>query len=177
MKKKKFAGKLGKKTKSRKSSFLAAALRDWDKDDKTASNKLSKILREEETEKLSLLGKHYNISEDQNVDLYLYSLCTHLAMDFVPGFQEEVKLGATSKWNYEQSSKLETQINALRNENSSKNISRACGELSKRDEWKLFLGTKESEISSPNPAEALRQAYYAHIKERKELRKLLKNAK
>ncbi|MCZ6803423.1 MAG: hypothetical protein O7D86_05695 [Proteobacteria bacterium] len=56
MEKKKFTGRLGKKTKSRKSSFLAAALRDWGKDDKTALNKLSKILGEENTEKLLLLA-------------------------------------------------------------------------------------------------------------------------
>ena len=174
MEKKKFTGKLRKKTKPRKSGFLAAALRDWGSDEKTASNELLKKLGEEDTEKLLLLGEHYKITKDQNADLYIYELCLHLARDFVPGFQEEVKRGAKKKWNYHEGEKLKAQINELKVKNPGKSIVWACGILSKKSEWKSFLEAKDSHISSPDPQEALRQAYYLFISRQRELQKVVK---
>jgi hypothetical protein len=113
---------------------------------------------EEDHRKLLLLCQHYAIPEGPRM---FYQLALSLARDFVDGFKERKPRGRKSKWTIWNKGALVVEIERLtKPKDSAHGVAWAAKQLAKREPWKSFIEAKDSGELTPDPAEALRQAYY-----------------
>lgn len=109
----------------------------------------------EDHSKLLLLCEHYDIQARSSM---FYELALALAREIYP---EPRKRGRKSKWTELNQGALVVEVERLANpDDPAHGVERACEQLSRREPWKSFLESKESELTSPDPAEALRKVYY-----------------
>jgi hypothetical protein len=126
-------------------------------------SKLLELRRNEEIEKLKLLIDHYGIDES-HVAAFA-SLSLELARQFVPGFQEKQNTsksrGRVKKWGVIQITQIYGNVHKLISEDPKVNsVKQACKVLAKEEYWKDFIQQYDTYYTAPDPAEALRQAYY-----------------
>lgn len=111
--------------------------------------------RNEDDQKLLFLCHHYEISTGPDM---FKELALVLARELYP---EEKKRGRKSKWVEAIKAVLVVEIERLvKPHNANFGVEWACKQLAKREPWKSFLEIKESEVSSVDPAEALRKVYF-----------------
>jgi hypothetical protein len=117
---------------------------------------LAKQSAEEDYSKLCLLCRHYRI---QAGPIMFYELSLALARDLYP---EPKKPGRKSKWTTLNLGALVVEIERIaRPEEPDHGVAWGAKQLAKREPWKTFVKAKESGRTWPDPAEALRQAYYS----------------
>lgn len=116
---------------------------------------LSRKYDDEERSKLMFLCQGYGIQHGPSM---FYELALRLARELFP---EPKKRGRKSKWTTLNKGALVVEIERLHKPGDpSHGIEWACSQIAKREPWKSFLEIKESAITSPDPAEALRKVYY-----------------
>lgn len=109
----------------------------------------------EDLERLFLLVKHYNIQPGPEIFI---QLALELARELYP---EPKKGGRQSKWTIHNKGALVVEIERLkRSDDPDHGVSWAAIQLANREPWKSFLESSKSGSSSPDPAGALRKAYY-----------------
>src|SRR5215208_494800 len=146
---KKFKGKLATPIKPRRVGLLM---------DEAAIHEQTAKWDEEDYQKLLLLCQHYAIAESPRM---FYQLALSLARDFVDGFQERKPRGRKSKWTDLNKGALVVEIERIaKPDDPAHGVAWAAKQLAKREPWKSFIEAKDSGELSPDPAEALRQAYY-----------------
>jgi hypothetical protein len=107
----------------------------------------------EDDSKLRLLCQHHGIPEGP---LMYRQLALVLARELYP----ESKRGRPSKWTWLAQGMLVVEIERLvKPGDPAFGVTWACKQLAKREPWKSFLETRESEATGPDPAEAMRQVY------------------
>lgn len=152
--KKKFEGTLSTPIEPRRTKLQAAALRG-----DSELQKLFEKYAQEDLSKLLLLCRYYDIPEGAHM---FYALSLALARDFVNGFKERKPRGRKSKWTSLNKGALVVEIEHLTKKNDpAHGIAWATKQLTKREPWKSFLETKDSNATNPAPAEALRKTYYS----------------
>lgn len=110
---------------------------------------------QEDHSRLLLLCQHYGI---QTSPFLFYELALALARELYP---EPKKRGRKSKWTALNKGALVVEVERLHKpEDPAHGVEWACQQIAKREPWKSFLEGKESTVTSPDPAEALRQVYY-----------------
>lgn len=111
--------------------------------------------------KLFVLLDHFEISSD-NPDCWL-QLAVKLALEHVPGFQVERKVGAKPKWTIFNRRELRETIDCEKSKAGNiagKGIAWACGILAKQEPWKSL-------VKGQDRAESLRSVYYKARRESK----------
>lgn len=120
-------------------------------------NKTLELHCDGEFKKIELLCQHYGIPDGP---AKFYSLALTLARNLYPA---KKKVGRKSKWTDLNKGALVVEVERLIDHNdtndTNKGVSWATTQLAEKEPWKSFLETKDSENSSPDPAEALRQVY------------------
>src|SRR4030095_3316487 len=118
--------------------------------------RLCKQWSDEDYSKLLLLCQHYRIPEDPNM---FRALALALARELYP---EPKKRGRKAKWTTLNQGALVVEIERLVGpDGPAHGVHWAAQQLANREPWKSFLEKKESDATNPDPAEALRQMYYA----------------
>jgi hypothetical protein len=146
---KKFKGKLATPIKPRQVGLLI---------DEAEIHEQTAKWDEEDYQKLLLLCQHYAILEGPRM---FYQLALSLARDFVDGFQERKPKGRKPKWTDWNKGMLVVEIERLvKSDEPAHGVAWAAKQLAKREPWKSFIEAKDSGELTPDPAEALRQAYY-----------------
>lgn len=135
---------------TQKPGLLASALRD----DGSLAVHLKKRAEEDQS-KLILLCQHFGI---QASPFMFYELALALARELYP---EPKKRGRKTKWSWINQGMLVVEVERLvKPGDTAHGVDWACQQLAKREPWKSFLEIKESDITNPDPAEALRRIYY-----------------
>lgn len=123
--------------------------------DETAIQKQVAEWVSEDHAKLLMLCQHHGIQEGP---IMFYQLALALAREFYP---EPKKRGRKSKWTLLNKGALVVEVERLvKPGDPAHGVEWACQQLAKHEPWASFLEIKESSITSPDPAEALRQIYY-----------------
>ncbi len=90
-----------------------------------------------------------------------YRLALALARDFVPGFQEQKRRGARSKWTPFNKAALVVEIERIVwSDDRTHGVKWAAMQLAKDEPWRSFIKERESDYTSPDPTEVLRKMYY-----------------
>lgn len=114
-----------------------------------------KAIQEEDNAKLRLLAEQYGIQSGPDM---FRELALALARELCP---ERKKHGRRAKWTDLIKGVLVVEIERLMRPNDpAHGVEWACMQLKGREPWKSFLDKIESDFSSPDPQEALRQIYY-----------------
>lgn len=122
--------------------------------------KLPEEWGEEDSKKLILLCQHYDIRQNPNM---FYKLALALAREFVGGFKECTPKGRHAKWTNLNRGALVVEIERqIESGPGDKNHGArwAATILARREPWKSFIESKDSQVTSADPAEAIRKAYF-----------------
>ncbi len=137
----------------------------------TPNQALEKIRAWQNEDDQNLLGLcgYYKIAASPDM---FKQLALVLARDLYP---EKKRRGRKPKWAAPIKGVLVVEIERLVERNKfSHGVEWACKQLSKREPWKSFLEEKDSDESSRDPSEALRQIYFDFREDR--LAKVSRNA-
>lgn len=107
------------------------------------------------------LVEHFDIKPG---DQQWYELAKRLAMEIVPGMKEKVKRGPKAKWTDLTIALLKAEVES-KVEDVGVDVITACADLASREPWASFVNVKEGTYYGPDPAEAIRRAYYQQVHE------------
>lgn len=113
-----------------------------------------------EWDRMQALLEHFAI-DPASPDKW-YSLALRLAREHLPAFREAAKRGAPRRWDEVRLGYLHAEVDALKEAGLS--VEDACRKLSQVSVWAAFLEPSQKDAArtlGPDPAEALRRAYFA----------------
>jgi hypothetical protein len=123
--------------------------------DETAIRKQVAEWVSEDHAKLLMLCQHYGIHDST---VMFYQLALALARELYP---EPKKRGRKSKWTMMNKGALVVEVERLvMPDDPAHGVEWACQQIAKCELWKSFIESKDTDHTSPDPAEALRQIYY-----------------
>ncbi|NOU20751.1 MAG: hypothetical protein HOO93_03010 [Methyloglobulus sp.] len=116
--------------------------------------KSKQLVQDDMLNMLALCDK-YHIKQSHNM---WYELALSIARECYP---EPQKKGRKSKWNGFKTAVLVVELERLIDlKNPSKGVQWASKQLAKKEPWKSFIEFKDSNLTSPDPAETIRKIYF-----------------
>jgi hypothetical protein len=116
--------------------------------------KCKQLTQDDMLNMLALCDK-YHIKQSHNM---WYELALSMAREFYP---EPQKKGRKPKWDNFKAAILVVEIERLSDlKNPSKGVQWASKQLAKKEPWKSFIEIKDSNLTSPDPAETIRKIYF-----------------